>query len=323
MTVTDVFSPAITSTTVRFIVVDANHVGQRIDNFLTTQLKGLPRSHLYRLLRKGEVRVNKGRIGPDYRLCEGDQVRIPPLRLAAAGDAVRPGNAVLEVVERQILYEDNNLLVLNKPAGLAVHGGSGLSYGAIEALRAIRPNSAFLELVHRLDRDTSGLLMVAKRRSTLRWLHEQLRRGEIDKRYLALAQGRWQGGSREVNAPLEKSVLSSGERRVRVSANGKIALTRFHPRRLYSNASLLEAELHTGRTHQIRVHGAHVGHPLAGDDKYGDERFNQALQGVGLHRLFLHAYSLRVTLEEGGKVRHFTAPLPVELEGVLERLAEG
>ncbi len=269
--------------------------GQRVDNYLLGRLKGAPRSLIYRILRRGEVRVNKGRIRPDYRLRAGDMLRIPPVRLEARQAPSRPADAVLRQLEAAILYEDERVLVLNKPSGLAVHGGSGLRYGVIEGLRALRPEARYLELVHRLDRETSGCLLIARRRSALRILHELLRENRIDKRYLALVRGRWQGGQRVVEAPLRKNVLRSGERIVRVDPTGKPSRSVFRPLAVAELASLVEVRLDTGRTHQIRVHAAHIGHPVAGDEKYGDPEFNRRLREMtGLNRLFLHARSLRI-----------------------------
>ncbi|GAB4294078.1 MAG: 23S rRNA pseudouridine(955/2504/2580) synthase RluC [Thiohalomonadaceae bacterium] len=309
-----------TQPTARIIEVAAADEGQRIDNFLLTQLKGVPKSRIYRILRTGEVRVNSGRIKPTYRIKAGDAIRIPPIRVSEEEAPARPGDRVLERVNASLLYEDKGLLVVNKPSGLAVHGGSGLSYGLIEALRALRPEAPFLELGHRLDRDTSGCLVIAKKRSVLRAFHELLREGGSDKRYLALLKGRWRGGERRVEAALLKNVTQSGERLVKVSPEGKPALTIFRPLTVYKDATLVEAELITGRTHQVRVHAAHIGHPIAGDDKYGDEAFNKRMAGVGLKRLFLHASALSFTLPESGQVVSVSAPLDDELRSVLDRL---
>lgn len=302
--------------------IQPDHDGQRIDNFLVTHLKGVPKSHIYRILRKGEVRVNKGRIGPDYRLCSGDNVRIPPLQLPDSTAPVSPGSRTLELIKSSVIYEDKGLLILNKPSGIAVHGGSGLSYGMIEALRALHPDAPFLELVHRLDRDTSGCLMIAKKRSTLHNLHGLLRSADVDKRYLTLVKGRWQGGERAIEASLRKHVLSSGERMVKVSEDGKQALSLFQPRTLYSGASLMQVRLMSGRTHQIRVHAAHCGHPIAGDEKYGDGEFNRRLRSLGLRRLFLHAVSLTFHIPETGQKIHVSAPLSSNLKQLLTKLEE-
>jgi len=304
----------------RTIEVAAADEGQRIDNYLLTQLKGVPKSRIYRILRTGEVRVNSGRIKPTYRIKAGDAIRIPPIRLSEEEAPARPGDRVLERVSASILYEDKGLLVVNKPSGLAVHGGSGLSYGLIEALRALRPEAPFLELGHRLDRDTSGCIVIAKKRSVLRAFHELLREGGSDKRYLALLKGCWRGGERRVEAPLLKNVTQSGERMVKVSPEGKPALTIFRPLTVFKDATLVEAELITGRTHQVRVHAAYIGHPIAGDDKYGDEAFNKRMAEIGLKRLFLHASALSFTLPESGQVVSVSAPLGDELRGVLDRL---
>jgi 23S rRNA pseudouridine955/2504/2580 synthase len=305
----------------REVTVDEGQDGQRIDNFLITHLKGVPKTRIYRILRKGEVRVNKGRIKPDYRLQLGDKVRIPPIRVSEEPPPTRPGHRVLETVAASVIYEDDGLLILNKPSGIAVHGGSGLSYGIIEALRVLRPEAPFLELGHRLDRDTSGCLVIAKKRSALRAFQTLLREGGMDKIYLALVKGRWKGGARRVNAALEKNVVSSGERMVRVSEDGKAALSLFEPAAIYSTASLMRVALVTGRTHQVRVHATHSGHPIAGDEKYGDEAFNKQMAALGLRRLFLHANSLTFTLPlEKPRRIHVEAPLDPELTAVLRKL---
>lgn len=304
-----------------FIEIFADQAGQRLDNFLITQLKGVPKSRIYRMVRTGEVRVNKGRIKPDYRVQTGDRLRIPPLRQGELPDVVQPGAHVSELLEESVLYEDNGLLVINKPSGMAVHGGSGLSYGVIEALRALRPNAPYLELVHRLDRSTSGCLMIAKKRSILRALHALLREGSVNKRYLALVKGRWQGGERTIRAALSKNILQSGERMVRVNEEGKQAASVFKPHTLYRDASLMEVQLLSGRTHQIRVHATHSGHPLAGDEKYGDDDFNQTLRALGLKRLFLHAQHLHLQFPESGQRLDVTAPLGKDLQQVLDKLS--
>ena len=309
---------------VEFVEISVDHAGQRIDNYLLCKLKGVPKSLVYRILRKGEVRVNKGRIKPEYRLKEGDTVRIPPVRQP---DKKAPGKAsdkVLKLIESRILYEDKRILVLNKPSGLAVHGGSGLSYGLIEALRELRPNDKQLELVHRLDRDTSGCLIIAKKRSALRRLHEQLREGSMDKQYLTLLKGQWKGRSQWVNAPLLKNVVRSGERLVFVDPKGKEARTQFIPHSVGGEASLMRVKLDTGRTHQIRVHAQHLGYPIAGDDKYGDDEFNRFLKTKGLKRLFLHAFSLKFHLPDpdtGEDIAiNIEAPLDEALINVLHNL---
>ena len=307
---------------VQMLEVSPELAGQRIDNFLRNQLKGVPKTLIYRILRKGEVRVNKGRIKPEYKLQAGDLVRVPPLRLAERDEPVPLAQSLLERLEASIIYEDKALIVLNKPAGIAVHGGSGLSYGVIEALRQLRPDAKELELVHRLDRDTSGLLMVAKKRSMLRHLHQALRGDGVDKRYMALVRGRWESGRKQVSAPLLKNTLRSGERMVEVTDEGKEALTLFKVLRRFGDfATLVEAQPITGRTHQIRVHALHAGHAIAGDSKYGDEDFSRELRELGGKRLFLHAYELKVPLPEGG-VLSLEAPVDEVWSQTLGRLIE-
>lgn len=303
--------------------IDEHHHDQRIDNFLNGYLKSVPKSYVYRVLRKGEVRVNKGRIKPNYRLQVGDIVRIPPMVLDEE-DKQRPNipPSLLKTLADNILFEDDSLIVLNKPSGLAVHGGSELKYGAIEALRMLFPQQPFLELVHRLDRETSGCLLFAKTRPQLVYLHEMIRAGQVDKTYLALVRGRWEGGVREVNAPLQRDIVRSGERMVQVDAEGKSALTQFKAVGHYKDATLLEVRLLTGRTHQIRVHAAHIGYPLAGDVKYGDQTFNKKLKQYGLNRLFLHARSLGFIHPQTGKSCEYTAVLPKELDQVLTAIKQ-
>lgn len=301
---------------VRFHTVSEEEAGQRLDNFLMRILKGTPKSMIYRIVRKGEVRVNKGRIKPEYRLEQDDVVRIPPVRVSEK--APTENRRHIELLSDRILFEDDRLLILNKPAGMAVHGGSGVSSGVIEALRASRPDAHFLELVHRLDRDTSGCLMIAKKRSMLRTLHELLREGKVGKFYLALVQGRWPG-KRWIDAPLRKNQLSGGERIVRVSPEGKPARSCFRPVDHFTDATLVEVELDTGRTHQIRVHAQHAGHPLAGDDKYGSADFNERMKQAGLRRLFLHAHRIGLHLPDGRDI-DVSAPLDAELQAVLDNL---
>ncbi|SUB82471.1 Ribosomal large subunit pseudouridine synthase C [Pragia fontium] len=296
--------------TVQIVTITADTAGQRIDNFLRSMLKGVPKSMIYRVLRKGEVRVNKKRIKPEYKLEDGDIIRIPPVRVAEREES--PVSAKLDkvaVLESCILYEDDHILVLNKPSGTAVHGGSGLSFGVIEGLRALRPDAKFLELVHRLDRETSGVLLVAKKRSALRSLHEQLRLKTMQKDYLALVRGQWQSHCKVVQAPLLKNVLQSGERIVRVNAEGKPSETRFKVEERFEHASLVKASPVTGRTHQIRVHTLHAGHPIAFDDRYGDREFDGQLADTGLNRLFLHASSLRFEHPATGETQRVEAPL--------------
>jgi len=305
---------------VQLLTISADQSGQRIDNFLLAQLKGVPRSRVYRLLRKGEVRVNKGRIRPQYRLLEDDVVRIPPVRLAEREEPPAPGRSLRDLLEANILYEEKGFMVLNKPSGVAVHGGSGIKLGVIEALRVMRPKELRLELVHRLDRDTSGCLLIARNRAPLRALQEQMRERSMVKRYMALVSGSWAKGVSEINAPLRKFTLQSGERIVRADKDGKRALTRFRIVRQFSEATLIEAELETGRTHQIRVHCQLAGHPLAGDSKYGDDDFNKAMKASGLNRLFLHAGELQFCSPASGKKISVSAPLPDDLQLLLNRL---
>lgn len=308
------------SPTVSFVEVDAGFAGQRIDNFLLRHLKGVPKSYVYRILRKGEVRVNKGRVKAVYRLKTGDRVRIPPVRLAASNEPVKPSGRVQEQLEHSVVFEDERFLVLNKPSGLAVHGGSGVSYGVIEALRILRPEDRQLELVHRLDRETSGCLLISKRRSALRILHELIRQNRVDKRYMALLAGSWRKGRRVVDVPLRKNTLQGGERVVRVDAEGKAAETRFKRIARYKDATLVEIELVTGRTHQIRVHSAWIDSPVLGDEKYGDETANRRLKALGLKRLFLHAHSLAFRWPGEKRDIEIRAPLAEELETVLKIL---
>lgn len=305
---------------VEFVQVGIDAAGQRLDNFLLGRLKGVPRSLIYRLLRRGEVRVNKGRARPSQRLEAGDQVRLPPLRRPERGETVSPSIQLQDRLINAILYEDDQLLVLDKPAGLAVHGGSGISLGVIETLRAMRPG-ADLELVHRLDRDTSGCLLISKRRSALRRLHEQLRNGTVGKRYAALLCGKLPRPATEVDAPLATNRLRGGERVVRVDPlQGKPSRTWFRTRERLGEWSLVDAELDTGRTHQIRVHAAHLGAAIAGDSKYGDSAQNERLRELGLKRLFLHAAALSFRPRDDAPVILVTAPLPAELNALLENL---
>lgn len=305
---------------VRHMQISATSSGQRLDNFLLRELKGAPRSLIYRLLRSGQVRVNGGRAKPEQRLQSGDVVRIPPLRLGALPTDNLPLPAPqLERVRDAVIYEDAELLVLNKPSGLAVHKGSGLAYGIIELLRHLRPHEPFLELAHRLDRQTSGCLVLARTPNALRQIQQGLRSGQVEKRYLALVRGQWQHGVYVVQQALRRNMLRGGERMVEAVADGKPAVTTFRPVHLHPQASLLEAQIATGRTHQIRVHAAHVGHALAGDEKYGDHGFNRWLaQHCGLRRLFLHAHSVQLAL--GGREIAVSAPLDAELKAVLQRV---
>jgi 23S rRNA pseudouridine955/2504/2580 synthase len=305
---------------VQWLTVDADHEGQRLDNFLIGSLKGVPRSWIYRVMRRGEVRVNKGRCKPDRRIHAGDVVRIPPVRQATRATA-GPPRGLIEQVEAAIIHEDARLLIVNKPSGIAVHGGSGLSHGIIEILRASRPDAPFLELAHRLDRDTSGCLMLCKKRSVLRELQDLQRSNRVEKHYSALLLGALRKGRWKVDQPLRKNTLQSGERVVRVDPEGKPALTRFSRVRRFAAYTLVDAKLETGRTHQIRVHAAACGHPIVGDAKYGDEAMNQAARRSGLRRLFLHARSLSWNAAGGLPALRIEAPLGNELETFLEKIA--
>ncbi len=310
------------SAKVQYVDINEDHAGQRIDNFLITFLKGVPKSLIYRLLRKGEVRVNKKRIKPEYKLCDGDQIRLAPIRVAEPKSDPLP-NAKLNKVaalEQHILYEDKVMLVINKPSGIAVHGGSGVNFGVIEALRALRPQERNLELVHRLDRATSGLLMVAKKRSALRHLQDQLRAKTMRKQYLALVQGRWPEKRRSVQAPLLKLEQTTGIRAVVVSDKGKPSETRFRIRQQFKEATLLEASPITGRTHQIRVHTQHAGHPIACDERYGDPQFDQRMRQAGLDRLFLHAFRLTFTHPVEETTMVLEAPLEPKLLSMMKGL---
>jgi 23S rRNA pseudouridine955/2504/2580 synthase len=302
---------------VQTVAVPDDREGQRLDNFLAGRLKGAPKSLIYRICRTGEVRVNGGRAKPDQRLAAGDQVRIPPVRLAEKGDAGPPPDAQLNRIEASIIHEDRDFLVIDKPAGVASHGGSGVSFGAIELLRAARPRDT-LELAHRLDRDTSGILMLTRKRSALTALQAAIREGRVEKHYLALVQGALPKARLTVDAPLRKSVLQGGERMVRVDPEGKPSRSRFSEVECYTGASLVEVALETGRTHQIRVHAQHLGHPLAGDEKYGEREFNKAMREYGLKRLFLHAARFEFAI--GERSYSFSAPLAPELAAVLDAL---
>ncbi len=310
---------------VQRVLAGAGGEGQRLDNFLLRTLAGVPRSRVYRLLRRGEVRVNGKRSRADYRLLASDEVRLPPVReaAAAAGATRRPPDTLLESVRAAIVHEDARLLVLDKPAGLAVHGGSGLAFGAIEALRALRPSEP-LELAHRLDRDTSGCLLVARNRPALRMLHSLLREGSVQKRYAALVAGRWRLGRKTIDAPVLTNARQAGERVVRVHAAGKTAISRFTPRQTFDSiATLMDVGIDTGRTHQIRVHAAFAGHPVAGDDKYGDRDFNRRLHALGLRRMFLHAAAVSFEWPDTHDSFDIAVELPSDLENLLRRLANG
>jgi 23S rRNA pseudouridine955/2504/2580 synthase len=303
--------------TVTHVEVEGDQAGQRIDNFLARYLKGVPRSHIYRILRSGEVRVNKGRVKPGYRLTAEDQIRIPPLRSRKPTPSMVP-DALRARLEAAVLLEDDDLIVLDKPAGLAVHGGSGLDYGVIEILRQSRPHAPTLELVHRLDRDTSGCLLIAKSRRMLNALHSLLREGYIDKHYIALVAGAWQGHMRKVAIPVARRPPF---RTVVVREGGKQAQSVFRPLTRFEQCTLVEVRIGTGRMHQIRVHAAHVGHPIAGDEKYGDRAFNHLMRERGLRRLFLHAVRLNFRILETSRRYAVEAPLDSHLQQVLENLS--
>lgn len=310
---------------VNFVVIDDDQAGQRLDNFLIARLKGVPRSKVYNVIRKGEVRVNKGRVKPEYKLMAGDSVRIPPVRTAEAGTEAKASHQMMALLNASILYEDDGLLVINKPPGLAVHGGSGVSLGLIETLRQMRPEARHLELVHRLDRDTSGCIMVAKKRSYLRHLQEALREksagaGGVLKVYQALVLGDWSKRCHQINAPLMKFEVAGGERIVKVHPDGKPSLTEFGILNRYQGFTLVEARPITGRTHQIRVHAQYAGHSLAGDEKYGDDAINEVLRNIGLRRLFLHASSLSFYLPGAVELTRVNAPLPPDLAMPLSKL---
>ncbi|MDY6842299.1 MAG: 23S rRNA pseudouridine(955/2504/2580) synthase RluC, partial [Pseudomonadota bacterium] len=293
---------------VLWVTVDEDNDGQRVDNFLLAQLRGVPRSIIYRVIRKGEVRVNKGRVKPDTRVNTGDQVRIPPVTRKEKPEQAPPGSRVQGVMESAIVFENDQMLVVNKPSGIAVHGGSGLSFGLIEVLRSARPAAKFLELVHRLDRDTSGLVMVAKKRSALRYLQDELRQKRIHKHYHALVAGDWPTGVDRVDVPLLRYEMPNGERRVKVDEAGKASLTTFRCLERYAGYSLVKASPITGRTHQIRVHSAWAGHPIAGDDKYMDDVSLKAFRSIGGQRLMLHARALEFTLPVSGEAMRLEAP---------------
>nr|WP_082879077.1 RluA family pseudouridine synthase [Luteibacter rhizovicinus] len=302
---------------VRIVEIGPERDGQRVDNALMTMLKGVPRSLVYRILRTGQVRINGKRAKPDTRLALGDMLRIPPVRVAEREENEAPSGMVRSVADA-VIFEDKHFLVIDKPVGIAAHGGSGVSHGAIELLRAARPNE-HLELVHRLDRDTSGVLVLAKSRSGLTGLQALIRENTVTKQYLCLMTGTPRKAKFDVNAPLLKSVMHGGERLVRVDDAGKPSLTYFKEREQYPNARLMQATLGTGRTHQIRVHAQYAGHPLAGDPKYGDEAANKRFRAMGLKRMFLHA--ARMSFDLDGKNYDFSSPLPDELKAFLNKLA--
>jgi 23S rRNA pseudouridine955/2504/2580 synthase len=302
--------------------ISAQEAGQRIDNFLMRHFSRVPRSRVYRLLRKGEVRVNRKRVDAEYRIAAGDEVRLPPVRIDRTEEPGRPSTRLQELIERAVIFQDKHLLVIDKPAGVAVHGGSGMSFGVIEALRASRPRES-LELVHRLDRDTSGCLCVARDRATLVALHALIRDGGMHKTYLALVSGDWQLGTKRIDAPLATDERRQGERHVRVAAAGKESVSVFKPVQFFGKlATLMQVDIPTGRTHQIRVHAAYAEHPLLGDDKYGDRERNAELKGAGLKRIFLHAQSIAFDWPGSGVPFHASAPLPADLAAVLDAIAQ-
>jgi 23S rRNA pseudouridine955/2504/2580 synthase len=302
------------------VIAGEEDAGQRIDNYLLRECKGVPKSHIYRILRSGEVRVNGGRIAQTYRIQAGDELRIPPMRLAQKEDTGAAATALASKTpprDFDVVFEDDSLLVIDKPAGVAVHGGSGVSFGVIEQLRAQRPEARFLELAHRLDRETSGLLIIGKRRAALNDVQDQMRAGKIEKRYLTMVRGRWMNPLQHVKLSLHKYLTPDGERRVSVNAEGKPAHSIMRLVKRWTDFSLLEVELKTGRTHQIRVHLQHLGFPLLGDDKYGDFPLNKALAKEGLPRMFLHAAILRFHHPVTRQLLELRAPLPSDLNDFL------
>ncbi len=307
-------------TKVQYVSISHDTAGQRIDNFLITRLKGMPKSHVYRLLRKGEVRVNKKRVSAFYRLQPNDHVRLPPIFLEEEGKKIPPNQQTLDLLKHRVLYEDQNLLIINKPSGMSVHVGSTVRVGVIEALRHLYPQFPQLELAHRLDSETSGCLILAKKKRVLRELHTLLREGKIKKIYCALTKSKWKKSELTVDLPLHKDYREGGKHVVEIHRDGKSALTVFHPIDTFKEASLVDVRLYTGRTHQIRVHAAHQGHPIAGDDRYGDAEFNKWAHQLGLKRMFLHAKSIDFILPSSGHHIKVVAPLDRELEAFLKIL---
>jgi 23S rRNA pseudouridine955/2504/2580 synthase len=313
-------APAIEPPKVQQLKVGERGEGQRLDNFLVRFLNDVPKTHVFRVIRKGEVRVNGKRARPEQRLLASDIVRVPPIRVGAAAPPRRAPPAMVQGLTGAIVYEDPRLLVIDKPAGVAVHGGSGVSFGVIEALRAARPDET-LELVHRIDRDTSGILLIARKPAALRTLHALMRDGQVEKRYLALVRGKWELGKKRIDAPLRTDIRVGGERTVKADASGKEAASVFKPIQFFGKrATLVEVELETGRTHQIRVHADHAGYPLAGDEKYGDTEFNEKMKELGLKRMFLHAHQVSFTWPDTGVEFSVSAPLPPELSTVIDVL---
>lgn len=307
---------------VQFIEISAAQAGQRIDNFLLTLEKGVPKSRIYRAIRKGEVRVNKGRIKQTYKIQAGDSIRIPPLHTSEKTTINTVNDHVRKLLTECVLFEDEHLLALNKPPGMAVHAGSNIDQGIIESLRIIRSELPYLELVHRLDRDTSGCLLLAKSRDALLNLQQQMINHDLNKRYLTLLKGNWGTGEHLIEQPLQKNTVSSGERMVRIDPEGKYAKTIFIPLETYAQSQLTEVVLFTGRTHQIRVHSSHMNHPVAGDDKYGQRNFNREMKKIGLKRMFLHSWKLGITHPSTGESLLLEAPLPLQLNNVVTKLRE-
>lgn len=307
---------------VQFIEISASQAGQRIDNFLLTLEKGVPKSRIYRAIRKGEVRVNKGRIKQTYKIEAGDVIRVPPLQVSEKTAPTAINESLQQQLLASIIFEDDAMLVLNKPSGLAVHAGTQIQVGVIEAFRLIKPELEFIELVHRLDRDTSGCLLIAKSRESLLNLQQQMLSDQIDKRYLTLLKGEMNSDEVYIEQPLQKNTVSSGERMVKVDPEGKTAKTLFIKRQGYGIAQLSEVKLFTGRTHQIRVHSAWSGHPVAGDDKYGDREFNKQMKTFGLKRLFLHAWRLGIHHPITQEPLLLEAPLPEKLQQVIKQLEQ-
>lgn len=293
--------------------ITTDHLNQRLDNFLLTRLKGLPKSCLYRLLRQGKIRVNKKRKQPSYRLQVEDSIKLPALSLNTPATPPKPTLSLQQLLQKSILFENKNLLIINKPQGLAVHGGSNIQLGLIESLRQLYPPSIHLELAHRLDRETSGCLLIAKKPSILKELHQLFREGKIKKHYLLLVKGHWPAELKKISVPLKKNQLKSGERMVTVHPEGKSTLTQFRVHQHLPETTWVEAILHTGRTHQIRVHTAHVKHPIIGDEKYGDKLINKLFREKGYKHLCLHAHQLKFTLASTGETIQVEAPLPASL----------
>jgi 23S rRNA pseudouridine955/2504/2580 synthase len=307
---------------VTFCTITEDQAGQRIDNFLINLMKGVPKSHIYRIIRKGEVRVNKKRIAAFYRLLPGDSVRLPPVITTEKAKNIPPSEATMLLLKKQIIYEDDQIIIINKPSGMSVHAGTTVRVGVIEAMRHLYPRLPHLELGHRLDSETSGCLILAKKKRVLREIHGLLREGKITKIYWALTQGHWKASELTVDVRLHKHYRDGGKHVVEVDQAGKTALTIFHPLQTFQQAALMEVRLHTGRTHQIRVHASHQGHPIAGDDRYGDTAFNKEMRQQGLKRLFLHAYSLDFVLPSTGQRITVTAPLGKDLNAFLDKMKE-